>query len=700
MSAHRVRFLLVVSLLIPSVLWLGSSVQAQTANEAFDSVWSSTDQVVANGAASYSWFWGPEVRGQRFEPYEDSPGGQREVRYYDKSRMEINHPDGDPSNIYYVTNGLLTVELVTGELKRGDAGNAVEPRMPSYQHVAGDPVNNPGTPTYSAFAAYATTDGMTNRDADRTGQSATAFMSGDGLVSAGDSHGVTLSHYEGITGHNIASVFWDWFNSPASGFRPDVGVDWVYAAGLPISEPYWVDATVGGAVKPVLVQLFERRVLTYTESNNDPYRIEWGNIGQHYLSMQACGTDSGTGCVDESERVDLALPSFSNPTNITNPLFPGSIQHSVLLLGIVDDEVFRTEVTLLPEPRIIEWNGQQTATLVSQYVAYSDGRIHEVALDFYAQADDGSVWYFGEDVFNYEDGVVADTDGTWLAGREGPPAMIMPANPQVGDVYRPENAPGIVFEETTVIAINETVDGPQGPVEGAIVVRELHMDGATEDKIFAPGYGEFYTGAGGDEEALALAVPTDALADDVPTELDILFTGAIDIFDSADSASWDDASASFGEMLDAWEMYQQGPVPPRLDAQMSDALDAVSESVDVEDSAEARQAALDTAQATLDIQLRYRPTTEIDLARMGLWARQILVDAYEGEAGSVTGDVTTLVWILDRVAHSLDGDALDSIAMHLDELQAAVEAEDIDAAADAAEQLLDVVTGLSEVAAD
>jgi hypothetical protein len=56
----------------------------------------------------------------------------------------------------------------------------------------------------------------------------------------------------------------------------------VYVAGLPISEPYWIDATVGGQVKRVLVQLFERRVLTYTDSNADPFRIEWGNIGQHY----------------------------------------------------------------------------------------------------------------------------------------------------------------------------------------------------------------------------------------------------------------------------------------------------------------------------------------------------------------------------------------------------------------------------------
>lgn len=79
--------------------------------------------------------------------------------------------------------------------------------------------------------------------------------------------------------------------------------------------------------------------------------------------------------------------------------------------------------------RVIEWiPGQFVRVLVSQYVAYLDGRIEEVALDFYAQADDGSVW-FGEDVFNYDGGAVADLSGTWLAGKAGPAAMIMPADP-------------------------------------------------------------------------------------------------------------------------------------------------------------------------------------------------------------------------------------------------------------------------------
>ena len=139
--------------------------------------------------------------------------------------------------------------------------------------------------------------------------------------------------------------------------------------------------------------------------------------------------------------------------------------------------------------RRIGWQGQQIEVAVSQYNAFLDGRITEVAFDLYAQADDGSVWYFGEDVFDFRDGAIVVTEGTWLAGRDGPAAMIMPAHPQVGDVYRPENAPGIVFEEVTVASVQRRLDGPLGPIEGGMLASELHMDGSTEDKLFAPGYG-------------------------------------------------------------------------------------------------------------------------------------------------------------------------------------------------------------------
>ena len=160
--------------------------------------------------------------------------------------------------------------------------------------------------------------------------------------------------------------------------------------------------------------------------------------------------------------MDTEAPVFSNPTDITNPLFPISDLAQVIQLGTEAGDTLRVEITLLPETRMIEIDGNQVEAVVSQYVAYGGGRIVEVALDFYAQADDGSVWYLGEEVDNYDDGEIADNEGTWLAGSDGPPGMIMPADPQVGDVFHPENIPDLVYETVTVLEADQTVDGPRG----------------------------------------------------------------------------------------------------------------------------------------------------------------------------------------------------------------------------------------------
>ena len=371
--------------------------------------------------------------------------------------------------------------------------------------------------------------------------------------------------------------------------------------------------------------------------------------------LAAAGLDKLT-IAAKSERVDLVAPRFSNPTHVTNPLFPIARLHSAILNGQVDGKPFRTETTLLPQTRIMEWTHRQCVeVLVSQYVAYSDGRIEEVALDLYAQDDQGSVWYFGEDVFNYQDGVIADTGGTWFAGQDGPAALIMPANPKPGDVYRPENIAGLVFEEVTVKAVGQTVDGPRGPVRGAIVVEELHDDGSTERKEFAPGYGEFFTGSGPDVEALALAVPTDARRGREPAALTTFAASANRAYELALAGDWKRARAVVTKMTEAWQAYRRtGSVPPRLDKPTGTALAGLARSISGRSAVKAAHAALQTTQVGLDLQLQYRPVAEIDLRRFELWLRQVVVDARRGDPSAVAGDIATLEWIRDRIAPRLD----------------------------------------------
>lgn len=392
------------------------------------------------------------------------------------------------------------------------------------------------------------------------------------------------------------------------------------------------------------------------------------------------------------KRVDLVAPAFSNPTDVTNPLFPISDLHSAVLNGVVDGKVFRTETTLLPDTRVIQWSpGQCIETLVSQYLAFLDGRIEEAALDFYAQADDGSVWYFGEDVYNYRDGIIADTSGTWLAGKEGPIAMIMPADPKIGDVFRVENIVGLVFEEITVTELARTVAGPRGPVE-VMVVRQLHDDGTFADKLFGPGYGEFFTAHQGDSEGMALGVPVDAIDAAVPARLRTLLRGANRVFDRAATRDWKSATASLAKMTAVWTAHKAaGGVPPQLVGPTDRALDTLARAIKVRKPTRARHAALDVAQATLDLQLQFRRRAEVDLDRLDLWARQVLVDAASADLPAVSGDAATLEWIRDRIARTIDKVDVTRLDTLLEELRSNVKDEDAVAAVETAAALRELL---------
>ena len=462
-----------------------------------------------------------------------------------------------------------------------------------------------------------------------------------------------------------------------------------------------VPGTAGPRLRPTalavgLVGMLVAGACTGTSSSGGPSSGSVDKVPQPTAAELEAAGFADLPLAPESKRVDVAAPTFSDPTTITNPLFPISDLHSVIFSGEVDGLPFHTETTLLPETRVIEWSdGKQVETRISQYFAYLDGHIEEVALDYYAQADDGSVWYFGEELWDFDrEGFIDSTEGAWLAGVDGPPAMIMPGEPQVGDVHRAENVPPVAFEEVEVTTVDETVDGPAGPIEGALVGRELHLDGTFSDKVFAPGYGEFYSAHEGDVEALALAVPTNAIDGPVPAELESLSARADDVFDSVSSGDWDSAKAALEPLTTAWDVSNGGEVPPYLATEMDRALDSLAAAVDARDRAQAGTAAIDVAQSAIDLQLRYRPPADIDRDRFELWARQVVVDAAAGDLAGMRGDVTTLEFIRDRFVHTLEQPDVIGLDVHLMELRNAVNDEDPAAGAEEAQSLRETLAGI------
>jgi hypothetical protein len=301
-------------------------------------------------------------------------------------------------------------------------------------------------------------------------------------------------------------------------------------------------------------------------------------------------------------------------------------------LGTEGGEPSRIEVTLLPNTRIISWDGHQTEALVSQFVAYIDGKLVEVAYDAFAQADDGSVYYLGEDVTNYKDGRAVNHEGSWLAGKDGaPPALIMPARPQVGQIFNPENLPGVVYETDEILSLSEKTVTPDGPINTGILIKEILMDGSIEHKVNAANYGIVESRAEDEQVNLILLNRTDAKPGTVPEPLSTIEVQAEDIMDVAPSADWKGVTADVAAIAKAWQEYQpqaaNDHVPQAFQDTMAAALDRLQKASTAKNVEGTMQSANDLSAAVVDLFTAYRPATPSDLGRLDVLERQVVLDA-------------------------------------------------------------------------
>ena len=135
---------------------------------------------------------------------------------------------------------------------------------------------------------------------------------------------------------------------------------------------------------------------------------------------------------------DPAAGPFS--LQITNPYFPFPSGSVSVLKGVEDGTKLRLRITVLDETEVVAG----VTTRVVEEKEWEDGQVIEISRNFFVQAPDGTVCYYGEDVDIYENGQVVSHEGAWRAGEgDNRPGIIMPANPAVGMTYAQEVAPGI-----------------------------------------------------------------------------------------------------------------------------------------------------------------------------------------------------------------------------------------------------------------
>ncbi len=157
--------------------------------------------------------------------------------------------------------------------------------------------------------------------------------------------------------------------------------------------------------------------------------------------------------------------NFLDPTNINNPywfLVPGTT-FTYRSVGGGECQVNDVKVTNVT----VQINGIETRQVHDQVWEDDDcdgGRDFrsEDTLDWYAQDNDGNVWYMGEDTKEYCDRanpqLVCSTEGSWTAGINGAtPGFIMLANPTPGVSYRQEMLEGEAEDMAKILRTNATV---------------------------------------------------------------------------------------------------------------------------------------------------------------------------------------------------------------------------------------------------
>ena len=239
-------------------------------------------------------------------------------------------------------------------------------------------------------------------------------------------------------------------------------------------------------------------------------------------TIAACGDESpksGGSSVSPSTSVKPVIDAGDggeyapqlDPANFTTtidnpylPLIPGT-------RWVYEGGNERVEVVVTNETRLVDG----IEAVVVHDTAYEDGEMVEDTFDWFAQDLDGNVWYLGEDTAEYENGKIINHAGAWEHGVDGAYAgIVMPAAPEVGDVYRQEFLVGEAEDMFEVVDIAGRASVPFGDYEGLVVTHDwspLEPD-IIEQKYYARGVGlvlaEKIAGGDGREELVSWTAPS------------------------------------------------------------------------------------------------------------------------------------------------------------------------------------------------
>jgi len=226
--------------------------------------------------------------------------------------------------------------------------------------------------------------------------------------------------------------------------------------------------------------------------------------------VSACGSKPTP--EDTAEFKDFDPGNFDSSTEINNKWMPMQPGTQWAYEGTAVDEEGnkfdrRIEFTITDLTKEIAG----VNTVVAWIVDYNDGEVIEKEVAFYAQDNDGNVWYLGEHPEEFENGKFIDAP-TWIAGVEDARAGIkMMAEPKVGiPSYFQGWGPAVQWSDYGRIdKMGQETCVPVDCYKDVLVIAESSLGevGAAQFKYYVPEVGEIRVNWGGTDatqEALEL----------------------------------------------------------------------------------------------------------------------------------------------------------------------------------------------------
>jgi hypothetical protein len=223
---------------------------------------------------------------------------------------------------------------------------------------------------------------------------------------------------------------------------------------------------------------------TIDEEEDDDLRETGGDTLEEGNDTEQGDTDGENEYTESFRAEDCTFSSTGR-----NPFFILEPNYQLVLAGGDASEAAEVIITVLNETRQV--NGTETRVIEERESI--DGELVEISRNFFAICEEtNSVFYFGEEVDDYENGNIVSHEGAWLAGEDANRAgVIMPGTILLGARYYQEMAPNVALDRAEIIDMGEVIQTPSGDFSDTLITREtnpLEPD-AAELKYYAAGIG-------------------------------------------------------------------------------------------------------------------------------------------------------------------------------------------------------------------